>query len=89
MDIFKNRLAELLDYNAGGNSHITATISDNGDILSVSMIVEIDGESVTLNTREYLIEWMDDIGRVIMWPNFVSDNWNKYYLYTVHGRCKE
>lgn len=82
IDIFKNRLGELLDYTVGGNSHLTASISDNGDILSVTMVVEIDGESVTLNTREYQIEWMEDMGRVIMWPNFVSDKWNKYYLYT-------
>lgn len=82
IDIFKNRLAELLGYTEGGNSHITAEISDKGDVLSVSMVVEIDGESVTLNTREYQIEWMEDMGRVIVWPNFVSDNWNKYYMYT-------
>ena len=82
IDIFKNRLAELLNYTTGGNSHITASISDKGDTLSVSMEVEIDGESVTLNTREYQIEWMEDMGRVIMWPNFVSDKWNKYYMYT-------
>lgn len=66
IDIFKNRLGELLDYTVGGNSHLTASISDNGDILSVTMVVEIDGESVTLNTREYQIEWMEDMGRVIM-----------------------
>ncbi len=82
VDIFKNRLGELLDYNTGGNSHLSASISDKGDVLSVTMIVEIDGESVTLNTREYYIDWMEDMGRVILWPNFVSDKWNKYYLYT-------
>ena len=82
VDIFKNRLGELLDYTTGGNSHLSASISDNGDVLSVTMVVEIDGESVTLNTREYKIDWMEDMGRVIVWPNFVSDNWNKYYLYT-------
>ena len=82
VDIFKNRLGELLDYTTGGNSHLSASISDNGDVLSVTMVVEIDGESVTLNTREYQIDWMEDMGRVIVWPNFVSDNWNKYYLYT-------
>lgn len=82
VDIFKNRLGELLGYNAGGNISITASINDNGDILSVAMVVEIDGEKVTLNTREYQIEWMEDMGRVIMWPNFVSDKWNKYYMYT-------
>ena len=82
IDIFRNRLAELLGYNVGGNSSISATISDKGDILSVSMVVEIDGESVTLNTREYKIEWMEDMGRVIIWPDFVSDKWNRYYMYS-------
>lgn len=82
VDIFKNRLAELLGYNAGGSSNISANVNDGGDTLSVTMTVEIDGESVSLNTREYQIEWMEDMGRVIMWPNFVSDSWNKYYLYT-------
>ena len=82
IDIFKNRLGELLGYNAGGNCSISASISDKGDVLSVAMVVEIDGEKVTLNTREYQIDWMEDMGRVIMWPNFVSDKWNKYYLYT-------
>lgn len=82
IDIFKNRLGELLDYTQGGRSHLSASINDEGDTLSVTMIVEIDGEPVTLNTREYTIDWIDDMGRVIMWPNFVSDKWNKYYLYS-------
>lgn len=82
IDIFKNRLGELLDYNVGGHSHLTGSINDTGDTLSVTMVVEIDGESVTLNTREYKIEWMEGISKVIVWPNFVSDKWNKYYLYS-------
>lgn len=82
MDIYKNRLGELLGYNDGGNSHLSASISGSGDVLSVAMVVEIDGESITLNTREYTIDWMEDMGRVILWPNFVSDMWNKYYLYS-------
>lgn len=82
VDIYKNRLSELLGYSAGGNSHLTATLSDSGDMLSVGMTVEIDGQSITLNNKEYKIDWMENMGRVIMWPNFVSDNWNKYYLYS-------
>lgn len=80
--IFKNRLSELLGYSVGGKSHLSASISENGDMLSVTMVVDIDGESVTLNTKEYKIDWMEDMGRVILWPDFVSDNWNKYYLYS-------
>ncbi len=82
IDIFKNRLAELLGYNNGGNSSLSASINTKGDTLSVAMTVEIDGEHVTLNTREYEIDWMESLGHVILWPNFVSDNWNKYYLYS-------
>ena len=81
IDIFKNRMSELLGYTQGGNTHITASINDAGQ-LSVTLVVEIDGERVALNTREYNIDWMTGVNKVIMWPNFVSDKWNKYYLYS-------
>lgn len=81
IDIFKNSLSGLLGYSDGGNTSLSAVITDAGQ-LAVTLIVEIDGQKVTLNTREYEIDWMTDQGRVIMWPNFVSENWNKYYLYS-------
>lgn len=81
VDIFKNSLSGLLGYSEGGNTSLTASLTDAGQ-LAVTLIVEIDGEKVTLNTREYEIDWMTDQGRVIMWPNFVSEKWNKYYLYS-------
>lgn len=81
IDIFKNRLSEILGYTEGGNTHMSATINDAGQ-LSVTLVVEIDGERVTLNTREYEIDWMTGLNKVIMWPDFVSDKWNKYYLYS-------
>ena len=82
VDIFQNNLSSLLDYTTGGKNRMSASVSDNGETLSVSMVVEIDGECVALNTREYNIDWMEDLGHVIMWPNFVSSMWNKYYLYS-------
>ncbi|MEG1860225.1 MAG: hypothetical protein RRY07_01780 [Bacteroidaceae bacterium] len=81
IDIFKNNLSSILGYTESGNTHLSATINDAGQ-LSVTLVVEIDGEKVTLNTREYEIDWISDLGKVIMWPNFVSDNWDKYYLYS-------
>lgn len=51
-------------------------------MLAVSLVVEIDGESVTLNDREYKIQWVQNQGKVIAWPNFVSEKWNKYYLFS-------
>lgn len=81
IDIFKNNLRGLLGYSDGGNTSLTGVITDAGQ-LAVTLIVEIDGQKVTLNTREYEIDWMTDQGKVIMWPDFVSEKWNKYYLYS-------
>ena len=39
-------------------------------------------KSVTLNDREYNIHWVQNQGKVIAWPNFVSEKWNKYYLFS-------
>ena len=81
IDIFKKSLPGLLGYSQGGNTKLTGIINDAGQ-LAVSLVVEIDGQEVALNTREYEIDWMTDQGRVILWPNFVSEKWNKYYLYS-------
>lgn len=82
VDIFKNSLSALLGYSsAAGNTKLSAKINDAGQ-LAVTLVVEIDGEAVTLNKREYEIRWMTSNGRVILWPNFVSENWNRYYLYS-------
>ena len=81
IDIFKNGLSGLLGYTDGSNAALQGVITDAGQ-LAVRLVVEIDGQNVTLNTREYEIDWITDTGRVIMWPNFVSEKWNKYYLYS-------
>ena len=71
IDIFKNSLSSLLGYSStSGNTKLTAKINDAGQ-LAVTLVVEIDGEPVTLNKREYKIQWMTSNGRVILWPNFV------------------
>lgn len=81
IDIFRNTLSGILGYSEGSNTHLSAEITDAGQ-LAVSLVVEIDGQTVALNTREYEIDWITDCGKVILWPNFVSENWNKYYLYS-------
>lgn len=81
IDIFKNKLDTILEYGGNANTKLTAHITDAG-MLAVSLVVEIDGESVTLNDREYKIQWVQNQGKVIAWPNFVSDKWNKYYLFS-------
>lgn len=81
IEIFKNRYASLLGYVDGESSRLTAHITDAGQ-LAVTLVVEIDGQKVTLNTREYSIHWMAEQQKVIMWPNFVSEKWKNYYLYS-------
>lgn len=81
IDIFKNKLDTILGYRGSANTKLTARITDAG-LLAVTLIVEIDGESVTLNDREYKIQWVQNQGKVIAWPNFVSERWNKYYVFS-------
>ena len=81
LDIFKNSLAGLLGYGDNSKTRLSARLNDAG-LLAVSLVVEIDGQQVELNTREYVVKWMTEPKKVIMWPNFVSENWTKYYLYT-------
>ena len=81
IDIFKNKLDTILGYGGNANTRLSAHITDAG-LLAVSLVVEIDGESVALNDREYNIHWIQNQGKVIAWPNFVSEKWNKYYLFT-------
>ena len=81
LDIFKNSLSGLLGYGDNCKTRLSARLNDAGS-LAVSLVVEIDGEQVELNTREYVVKWMTEPKKVIMWPNFVSENWKNYYLYT-------
>ncbi len=81
IDIFKNKLDTLLGYSGTGNTRLSGHLTDAG-MLAVSLVVEIDGESVALNDREYHIHWNQNQGKVIAWPNFVSKEWDKYYLFT-------
>jgi hypothetical protein len=60
---------------------ITGKISEQGNLI-VDLTVAIDNQPYKLNSKEYEIEWATTNNKVIMWPNFVSDNWDAYYLYS-------
>lgn len=80
LTIFRTSISNLLGYGAEQRTKLTAKLTEEGK-LAVTMTLDIDGAPVALNTREYTITWMDT-GRVILWPNFQSENWTHYYLYT-------
>ena len=63
------------------NFNITGRINEHGSLI-VDLTIEIDGRPQKLNSKEYDIEWVSLNNKVIMWPDFISDNWDSYYLYS-------
>ncbi|MDR1881839.1 MAG: hypothetical protein LBR26_03540 [Prevotella sp.] len=60
---------------------IVGKVSEQGNLI-VDLTVNIDNQPYKLNSKEYEIEWATPYNKVIMWPDFVSDNWDAYYLYS-------
>ncbi|GHU59120.1 hypothetical protein FACS189411_15580 [Bacteroidia bacterium] len=60
---------------------IVGKISEQGNLI-VDLTVTIDNQPYKLNSKEYEIEWITSNNKVIMWPDFISDNWDAYYLYS-------
>lgn len=80
LQMFSNKLGTLVSHN-DPKFDITGTISDQGKLV-VDLTVTIDNQPYKLNSKEYEIEWASIGRKVIMWPNFISDKWNAYYLYS-------
>jgi hypothetical protein len=80
IDLYKNSLSSLLDHSASG-IQLSGAINDQGRLV-VNLTVVIDGRLQNLNPKEYEIEWRDFNSKVLIWPNFISDNWDSYYLYS-------
>lgn len=79
--IFHNELSSMLGYRPKQGVNLTANFTPSGD-LAVTMTILIDGNEVSLGVKEYKIKWQTKPQKVIMWPNFISDKWNRYYVYT-------
>jgi len=81
IEIFRNGLSGILGYKPKQGVSLSAEITNAGEYLAVSMVVVIDGEEVALGVREYKIKWQTKMQKVILWPNFISDKWTRYYVY--------
>jgi hypothetical protein len=79
INIFYSKMNSLL--NSTGTRRLEASINES-EKLQVDLIVEIDRQAIKLNTKEYTIEWEMGNKSVILWPNFTSDNWNAYFVYS-------
>jgi hypothetical protein len=63
------------------NFNIAGRINEHRNLI-VDLTIEIDGRPQKLNSKEYKIEWVTQNNKVIIWPDFISDNWDAYYLYS-------
>lgn len=80
IQMFSQELGRLVSHQ-DPKFDISGKISDQGSLI-VDLTVEIDNQPYRLNSKEYTIEWASPNNKVIMWPDFISDNWDAYYLYT-------
>lgn len=80
IQMFTQQLGRLVSHQ-DPKFDITGKISDQGNLI-VDLTVEIDSQPYKLNSKEYEIEYRAHDQKVIMWPDFVSDNWDAYYIYS-------
>jgi len=80
IQMFSQQLGRLVSHK-DPKFDISGKISDQGNLV-VDFTVEIDNQPYRLNSKEYAIEWVSPNNKVLMWPDFVSDNWDTYYMYT-------
>jgi hypothetical protein len=78
--MFNKDLDSLIGFK-NKNFNLSGTINEQGNLI-IELTVEIDGRPQKLNPKEYEIEWATLNNKVIMWPDFISDNWDSYYLYS-------
>ncbi len=80
IQMFTQQLGRLVSHQ-DPKFDIVGKISDQGNLI-VDLTVNIDNQPYRLNSKEYEIEWGTPNNKVLMWPDFVSDNWDAYYLYS-------
>jgi hypothetical protein len=80
IQMFTQQLGRLVSHQ-DPKFDIVGKISEQGNLV-VDLTVSIDNQPYKLNSKEYEIEWATINNKVIMWPDFISDNWDAYYLYS-------
>jgi hypothetical protein len=80
IQMFTQQLGKLISHQ-DSKFDLIGKISEQGNLI-VDLTVNIDNQPYRLNSKEYKIEWALTNNKVIMWPDFVSDNWDAYYLYS-------
>ena len=79
---FYNTLNELLNSSDKSKS-LTGIYDPESNTVSVTLELEISG-ILTPFTKLYQVykSPTDLLSNVVLWPNFISQNWNRYFLYS-------
>lgn len=82
--LFRNKINDLIGEGQENRSELRAYIhnSETEYKLRVELHLVIDDKKMLLTQRDYEPKPVEPGRQVIMWPNFVSTNWNTYYLYS-------
>lgn len=88
--VFGRNVSSLLGYAQAGisiNSHMDAEFDEENSNLSVRLTISVTDESGNRKEKTIPIEYkINGIFKrnkdVVLWPNFISDKWNRYFLYS-------
>ena len=88
--VFGNNVSTLLGYVQAGisiNSHMSAEYDGEKEILAVKLTVSVTDDNGVLKEKTIPIEYKISgfFARnkdVVIWPNFISRSWNRYFLYS-------
>jgi hypothetical protein len=79
--VFENDLQDLLNNQPGAGSKLRASYDANSGALKVDFDIALLSGGRTTVSRTYP-ETQPEPKRIICWPDFVSESWNQYYLYS-------
>lgn len=81
LSIFQDHIKELLTRSGDFKSHLSSVYDFNNKTLKVTLSVDVNGD-ITSFDKIYKNLIRIEGKNIIVWPNFISQIWNKYYLYS-------
>ena len=80
--LFRNTIGDLVKGQSADFHSLNGYIKPDEYKLVVELHLVIDSKRITPIVKEYKLEPIENGRSIIMWPNFISDHWTHYYLYT-------
>ncbi|RMG67862.1 MAG: hypothetical protein D6722_12515, partial [Bacteroidetes bacterium] len=80
--LFKNQIGDLLHGHDDSFHELRGHIKASEYKLVVELHLVIDDKKLTPIVKEYDLQPLENECSVIMWPDFISDKWESYYLYS-------